>query len=76
MEWKEEYAFWDLIAEEAYLPMNENLKANTWDKFQKDACDNDIYLFGCNDACRTFLRIYGKRYHIAGILDNASPGIQ
>lgn len=71
MDWKEEYAFWDLIAEEAYLPENENLKANTWDKFQKNAYGNNIYLFGCNDACRTFLRIYGKRYHIVGVLDNA-----
>lgn len=72
MDWKEEYTFWDLIAEEAYLPENEDLRAHTWERFQQKAGDCDVYLFGCNDACRTFLRMYGSRYPIAGILDNAS----
>jgi len=71
MENKESYAFWDLIAEEAYVPSNPILHTGSWEKFQKEESDRNIYLFGCNEACREFLRQYRGRFLFAGVLDNS-----
>lgn len=67
----DDYPFWDLIAEEAYLPKSKTLRSGTYEKFQSLRSDRDIYMFGCNDACRLFLERFGFRWHFAGVLDNA-----
>lgn len=71
MENRESYPFWDLIAEESYAPSNPVLRTGTWEKFQKEESCRNVYLFGCNDACRDFIRLYGERYRLAGVLDNS-----
>lgn len=67
----ETFAFWDLIVEEAYEPQDETLRKGSWKQFKKDARNKDIYIFGCNDACKDFIQAYKEEYHIAGILDNS-----
>lgn len=68
----ESYAFWDLIAEEAYLPENQHLRTGIWDKFCQEEREKKIYLFGCNAACKAFIWQFRDAFRIAGILDNAS----
>lgn len=65
------YAFWDLIAEEAYLPENQRLRTGTWDRFRQKENKKKVYLFGCNAACSAFIRQFQDEFLIAGILDNA-----
>lgn len=66
MEHFEDYPFWDLIAEEAYLPPNRALQKGTYEKFQMLETGKDIYMFGCNDACSLFLKRFNSQYHFAG----------
>lgn len=68
---KESDAFLDLVAEEAYEPQNPVLRTGTWDKFRKREKDKIIYMFGCNDACREFIRQFKEEFQIYGILDNS-----
>lgn len=65
------YAFWDLVAEESYLPKSPALRKGTIDIFWDREREKNIWLFGCNDACREFIRCYVEKIHVAGILDNA-----
>ena len=65
------YPFWDLIVEETYNSHDKVLKEGTWGKFQENELENDIYMFGCNDASRIFIELYKGQFHIRGILDNA-----
>lgn len=71
MKWEEEYAFWDLIAEEAYERCNQILKERDWKKFLQMEKGKKIYMFGCNDACRAWIQQYRDSFDIAGILDNS-----
>lgn len=66
-----DFPFWDLIAEEAYLPRNKTMRDGTYEKFQALETGRDIYMFGCNDACKLFLERFGSQYHFAGVFDNA-----
>ena len=65
------YAFWDLVAEESYLPKSPVLQEGIIEKFWALEIEKNIWLFGCNDACREFIHCFGKRLHITGILDNS-----
>ncbi len=71
MENRESYAFWDLIAEEAYALSNPVLRTGNWEKFQREESNRNIYLFGCNEACRDFIRLYKEQFRLAGVLDNS-----
>lgn len=71
MKGKESYAFWDLIAEEAYEPHNEMMRGRTFRKFREDEKKKNIYLFGCNEASRVFIQKYKKKYHFVCIIDNS-----
>lgn len=68
---EEIYAFWDLIAQEAYLPSTEKLRNNTWKCFVKNELKKHIWLFACNDVSRELIRLYRKTWDIVGVLDNA-----
>lgn len=65
------YAFWELIAQEAHLPDSEMLRENTWSRFCELAGKKRIWMFGCNDACREWIGMYGGKWDICGILDNS-----
>lgn len=67
----ENYAFWDLIAEEAYRPKNNQLKLNDYSKFCKEAPHKKIYMFGCNNAAKAFCEEADCRENIVAFLDNA-----
>lgn len=64
-----EYAFWDLIAEEAYEPQSQVLKSGTWDVFQDKV--KQVYLFGCNEAAKIFIQMFQDKFLFKGVLDNA-----
>ena len=65
------YAFWDLIAEETYECCGQNLKEKSWEEFRQKEKDKTIYVFGCNDAGRAFIRQYQDQFCFAGVLDNS-----
>lgn len=65
------YAFWDLIAQEAYCPKSITLQDGTWDRFLQNEQGKRVWIFACNEACRELIELYGDTWEIAGILDNA-----
>ena len=65
------YAFWDLIAQEAYLPNITELKSYTLERFLETEKNKRVWLFGCNEARREIIGLYGGVWKIAGVLDNA-----
>lgn len=67
----ENYPFWDLIVEEAYHPRSNILRSRTWEIFSHKETDKNVYMFGCNDACRMFIERFGGSGRIAGVLDNS-----
>lgn len=66
-----DYPFWDLIAEEAYKPKSEVLKKGAYEKFRTLEAGKNIYMFGCNDACKLFIERFASLYPVVGILDNS-----
>lgn len=66
----EPYAFWDLIAQEAYNPASDQLKNKTYEVFTREDLKKRIWLFACNDACKELINLYSAKLNIAGILDN------
>ena len=68
---KEVYAFWDLIAQEAYCPKTTGLQNGTWNHFLHNEQGKRVWIFACNEACRKLVEFYGDTWDIAGILDNA-----
>lgn len=66
-----QYFFWDLIAEEAYLPKNSILKDGTIERFKKREKEKKVYIFAANEACRVFIQNYKDELNIVGVLDNA-----
>lgn len=66
------YPFWDLIAEESYLYKNPVLRKGTRKNFFNEEAGKNVYLFGCNDACRLFIEENGRKLNIKGILDNSA----
>jgi CDP-glycerol glycerophosphotransferase (TagB/SpsB family) len=67
----ENYPFWDLVAEEAYNPRSAILRGRTWESFIHNEMNKNVYMFGCNDACRMFIEQFGGSCRIAGVLDNS-----
>jgi FlaA1/EpsC-like NDP-sugar epimerase len=65
------YAFWDLVAEEAYKPQNDILLKGKYKKFQDQDKNKKIWLFPCNEACRLLIDTYKDEWNIAGVLDNS-----
>ena len=65
------YAFWDLIAEETYERCSQILRERSWKEFREKEKNKKVYVFGCNDACREWIRRYRNSFCIAGILDNS-----
>lgn len=65
------YAFWDLIAQEAYCPDTEELRNRTWGQFLEKEAGKRVWLFACNEVSREWIRQYGNEWHIAGVLDNS-----
>ena len=67
----ESYSFWDLIAQEAYLPSTMELQKNTWARFAENELGKRIWLFACNDANKELIGLYVEKWDIVGVLDNA-----
>ena len=65
------FAFWDLIAQEAYLPASEYLKGRTFEEFMERENRKRVWLFGCNMAAETFIAEFRDTLQITGVLDNA-----
>ena len=65
------YAFWDLIAEEAHERCGQTLRERSWKEFRQKEGNKKIYVFGCNDACREWIRQFRVSFCFAGILDNS-----
>ena len=68
------YAYWDLIAEEAYYPNDELLKLHKLELFQENLYSKNIYMFGCNAACKEFIET-NPSLQIKGVLDNSEAKI-
>lgn len=58
-----------------YETDNVILKQGDWRKFQKDAKNKNVYLFGAGKGCLEFINIYGEKINIKGIIDNSSGKI-
>lgn len=65
------YAFWDLIAQEAYCPKTVKLQDGTWSRFLQNEQGKHVWIFACNEACRKLIELYKDTWEIRGILDNA-----
>lgn len=69
------YPFYDLIAEESYAYSNPVLRNGSREQFWKREASKNVYMFGCNAACRLFIELYGAELEIRGVLDNAKAKV-
>ena len=70
-ELKSIYSFWDLIAQEAYLPSTEEMQNNTISKFIENDSWKRVWLFACNEANKALIELYSEKLNIVGVLDNS-----
>lgn len=72
MKFDENYAYFELIAEKSYVLCDKRIMARGISDFERLELKKNIYIFGCNDVAKAFIKDNSESCHIAGILDNAA----
>ncbi len=60
----------NIIRGNTHIICDAQIKDQTWNQFERDLSESMLFLFGISISIRIFLKKYGSRFPVAGIVDN------